>query len=76
MRITLKSTMAGPLGVHYAGDVVEMADDDARWLIRTGSAEPVVDEDTASVEWNGITAPETAMLSLPETRRRGRPRGH
>lgn len=65
MRVKLKSTRAGPEGINFPGEVIDLPEDEAHWLVRRGAAQFL----------NGVpsvTVIETAALVVPETRKRVR----
>lgn len=72
MRVILKTTMAGPSGVHHAGETVDLPEGEAKWLVRTGSAQAIAAATpVVSIETETVAQPEMAVAP----RQRGRPRG-
>lgn len=75
MRVRLLTTMAGPSGNHFAGSVVDLAEDQARDLIAGGYAVEIVQETAAETPQETATdqAQETAAEDAGEkaTPRRG-----
>lgn len=68
MRIKLRTTMAGPEGVHLAGKEVDLPDDQAEDLLLHGFADFVRTEAT---ETANLPQPEETAVKAESKRRRG-----
>jgi hypothetical protein len=67
MKVKLRTTMAGPEGVHLAGKEVELPDDQAEDLLLRGFADFVRTDEEAAIS----PLPEETAVKAESKRRRG-----
>jgi hypothetical protein len=68
MKVKLRTTMAGPEGVHLAGKEVDLPDDQAEDLLLRGFADFVRTEETETAV---SSPPEETAVKAESKRRRG-----